>query len=160
MLLNHHPTSDHSLQSSARLSLKRLISLQIYSLLSLTTLLSFFFFFSVAQVVPNFLTHLKNGDFILWQSFFRSSRIIVGGHFIMVEKASLQFLGILKEAVCFPLLKRTDLAVIFSNLRLISNLMYSSKLTKKAVFQQLNGHLTNNCLSVYNASSPPTERKC
>ena len=43
-------------------------------------------------------------------------------------------------------LKKVDLGSSFSNLRLISNSSYISKLTEKAVFQQLNNHLSTNKL--------------
>ena len=49
-----------------------------------------------------------------------------------------------KEAIGYPLLKKVDLGSSFPNLRLISNLSYISKLTEKAVFQQLNNHLSIN----------------
>ena len=51
-----------------------------------------------------------------------------------------------KEAIGYPLLKKVDLCSSFPNLRLISNLSYISKLTEKAVFQQLNNHLSINKL--------------
>ena len=51
-----------------------------------------------------------------------------------------------KEAIGYPLLKKVDLGSSFPNLRLISNLSYISKLTEKAVFQQLNNHLLINKL--------------
>ena len=41
-----------------------------------------------------------------------------------------------------PLIKDVDHGSTFTNLRLISNLSYISKLTKKAVFQRLNKHLS------------------
>ena len=51
-----------------------------------------------------------------------------------------------KEAIGYPLLKKVDLGSSFPNLRLISNLSYISKLTEKAVFQQLNNQLLINKL--------------
>ena len=51
-----------------------------------------------------------------------------------------------KEAIGYPLLKKVDLGSSFPNLRLISNLSYISKLTEKAVCQQLNNHLLTNKL--------------
>ena len=53
-----------------------------------------------------------------------------------------QFPDVWKEAIGYPLLKKVDLDTSFTNLRLISNLSYISKLTEKAVFQQLNNHLS------------------
>ena len=47
------------------------------------------------------------------------------------------FPDIWKGAIGYPLLKKVDLGSSFPNLRLISNLSYISKLTEKAVCQQL-----------------------
>ena len=53
-----------------------------------------------------------------------------------------QFPDVGKEAIGYPLLKDVDCGTTFTNLRLISNLSYISKLTEKAVFQQLNKYLS------------------
>ena len=53
-----------------------------------------------------------------------------------------QFPDVWKEAIGYPLLKDVDCGTTFTNLRLISNLSYISKLTEKAVFQQLNKYLS------------------
>ena len=56
------------------------------------------------------------------------------------------FPDIWKEAIGYPQSKKVDLGSSFSNLRLISNSSYISRLTEKAVFQQLNNHLSTNKL--------------
>ena len=53
-----------------------------------------------------------------------------------------QFPDVWKEAIGYALLKDVDCGTTFTNLRLISNLSYISKLTEKAVFQQLNKYLS------------------
>ena len=52
-----------------------------------------------------------------------------------------QFPDVWKEAIGYSLLKDVDCGSTLTNLCLISNLSYISKLTEKAVFQQLNKYL-------------------
>jgi hypothetical protein len=61
---------------------------------------------------------------------------------INLSLKSGQFPNVWKEATGYPLLKKVNLDTSFTNLRLISNLSYMSKLTEKAVFHQLNNHLS------------------
>ena len=61
---------------------------------------------------------------------------------INLSLESGQFPNVWKEAIGYPLLKKVNLDTSFTNLRLISNLSYISKLTEKAVFHQLNNHLS------------------
>ena len=51
-----------------------------------------------------------------------------------------------KEAVVTPILKNPSLTFEFSNLRPISNLKFISKLTKRAVFDQLQTHMLDHTL--------------
>ena len=52
-----------------------------------------------------------------------------------------------KEALIFPLLKKENLdPAVFKNYRPISNLQYISKLTERAVFEQVHKHMTVNSL--------------
>ena len=60
---------------------------------------------------------------------------------INLSLESSQFPDIWKEAMGYPLLKKAGLDTSFSNLRLISNLSFISKLTERAVFKQLNDHM-------------------
>jgi hypothetical protein len=57
---------------------------------------------------------------------------------INLSLESGQFPDVWKEAIGYPLLKKVDLDTSFT---LISNLSYISKVTEKAVFQQLDNHL-------------------
>ena len=61
---------------------------------------------------------------------------------INMSLKSGQIPDVWKAAIGYPLLKDVDRRTTFTNLRLISNLAYISKLTEKAVFQQLNKHLS------------------
>jgi len=61
---------------------------------------------------------------------------------INLSLESGQFPDVWKEAIGYPLLKDVDRGTTFTNLHLISNLSYISKLTEKAVFQQLNNYLS------------------
>ncbi len=54
--------------------------------------------------------------------------------------------SLLKNECILKSLIRTRISIKISNLRLISNLSYISKLTEKAVFQQLNNHFSINKL--------------
>ena len=65
---------------------------------------------------------------------------------INLSLESCQFPDIWKEAIGYPLLKKAGLDTSFSNLRLISNLSFISKLTERAVFKQLNDHMLLNDL--------------
>ena len=56
------------------------------------------------------------------------------------------FPEIWKEALVFPLLKKPGLDVIFKNFRPVSNLSFVSKLTERAAFNQIHGHLVRNNL--------------
>ena len=47
-----------------------------------------------------------------------------------------------KEALVNPLLKKDDLPHVFANLRPVSNLQFVSKLTERAVFNQVQRHMT------------------
>ena len=60
--------------------------------------------------------------------------------FTNLSLESGKFADVWKQAICYPLLKDVDRGNTFTNLRLISHLSYISKLTEKAVFQQLNKH--------------------
>ena len=51
-----------------------------------------------------------------------------------------------KEGLVIPLLKSAGLLSDFKNLRPISNLQYISKLTERAVFEQMHAHMTNHSL--------------
>ena len=51
-----------------------------------------------------------------------------------------------KEALVCPLLKKDNLDLIFENYRPISNLHFISKLTEKAVCDQLHSHMSRHCL--------------
>ena len=51
-----------------------------------------------------------------------------------------------KEAVVIPLLKKLGLESLFKNLRPVSNLAYISKLTERAVFNQIYDHLVRSGL--------------
>ena len=51
-----------------------------------------------------------------------------------------------KEAVVIPLLKKPGLESLFKNLRPVSNLAYISKLTERAVFNQIYDHLVRSGL--------------
>ena len=51
-----------------------------------------------------------------------------------------------KEAVVIPLLKKPGLESLFKNLRSVSNLAYISKLTERAVFNQIYDHLVRSGL--------------
>ena len=50
------------------------------------------------------------------------------------------------ESFVHPLRKKQDLAPIFQNLRPISNLLFVSKLTERAVANQIESHMTGNKL--------------
>ena len=50
-----------------------------------------------------------------------------------------------KEALVTPLLKKPGLDLIFKNYRPVSNLCFISKLTEKAVVNQLMYHMEMNC---------------
>ena len=65
---------------------------------------------------------------------------------INLSLESSQFPDICKEAIGYPLLKKAGLDTGFSNLHLISNLSFISKLTERAVFKQLNDHMLLNDL--------------
>ena len=51
-----------------------------------------------------------------------------------------------KEALVYPLLKKSGVLSKFTNLRPVSNLQYVSKLTERAVFDQTHAHLTSHGL--------------
>ena len=51
-----------------------------------------------------------------------------------------------KEAIVTPILKNPSLTSEFSNLRPISNLQFISKLTERAVFDQLQTHMLDHAL--------------
>ena len=51
-----------------------------------------------------------------------------------------------KEAIVTPILKNPSLTSEFSNLRSISNLQFISKLTERAVFDQLQTHMLDHAL--------------
>ena len=51
-----------------------------------------------------------------------------------------------KDALVLPLLKMLELDIIFKHFRHVSNLMFISKLTEKAVSIQINDHLVDNGL--------------
>lgn len=55
------------------------------------------------------------------------------------------FPDVWKEAIVQPRLKKVELDTSFGN-RPVSNLVYVSKLTEKAVFQQLHKHMASNNL--------------
>ena len=61
---------------------------------------------------------------------------------INLSLESGQFPDVWKEAIGYPLLKDVDRGTTFTNLRLVSNSFYISKLTEKVVFQQLNNYLS------------------
>ena len=46
-----------------------------------------------------------------------------------------------KCAIVNPLLKKVGLDLIFKNYRLVSNLQYISKLTERAVYERVHGHM-------------------
>ena len=56
------------------------------------------------------------------------------------------FVQVWKEALVKLLLKKAGLAAVFSNLRPISNLRFISKLTERAVYNQIYDHLMANDL--------------
>ncbi len=60
---------------------------------------------------------------------------------INLSLASGKFAEEWKEALVVPLLKHQGLNLEFCNLRPISNLQYVSKLTERAVFEQMNNHM-------------------
>ena len=51
-----------------------------------------------------------------------------------------------KEAVVIPLLKRSGFDLVFKNLRPVSSLAYISKLTERAVFNQIYDHIVRSGL--------------
>ena len=51
-----------------------------------------------------------------------------------------------KQALVSPLLKKSGAISEFTNLRPVSNLQYTSKLTERAVFDQTHAHLTSHGL--------------
>ena len=51
-----------------------------------------------------------------------------------------------KCALINPLLKKSGLDLLFPNYRPVSNLQYISKLTEKAVFNQMHAHMTTNAI--------------
>ena len=58
-----------------------------------------------------------------------------------------------KDALITPLLKRLGLDLAFENVRPISNLQYVSKLTEKAVSDQMHSHMvTNKLFPVFQAA--------
>ena len=68
---------------------------------------------------------------------------------IKIVNNSLQFRcfpEIWKEALVFPLLKKPGLGVILKSFRPVSNLSFVSKLTERAVFNQIHIHLVCNNL--------------
>ena len=65
---------------------------------------------------------------------------------INLSLQSGQFPNDWKLADVHPGLKKSKLETIFANLRPISNLTFTSKLTERAVFRQAHNHLTVHCL--------------
>ena len=59
-----------------------------------------------------------------------------------------------KEAVVIPLLKKPGLESVFKNLRPVSNLAYISKLTERAVFNQIYDHLVRTLSQITICISP------
>ena len=51
-----------------------------------------------------------------------------------------------KCALVNPLLKKPGLDLVFKNYRPVSNLQYVSKLTERAVFNQVHDHMVANCV--------------
>ena len=65
---------------------------------------------------------------------------------INLSLTSGQFAEEWKCALINPLLKKLGLDLLFSNYRPVSNLQYISKLTEKAVFNQMHAHMTTNAI--------------
>ena len=65
---------------------------------------------------------------------------------INLSLISGQFAKEWKCALINPLLKKLGLDLLFPNHRSVSNLQYISKLTEKAVFNQINAHMTTNAI--------------
>ena len=65
---------------------------------------------------------------------------------INLSLTSGQFAEEWKCALINPLLKKLGLDLLFPNYRPVSNLQYISKLTEKAVFNQMHAHMTTNAI--------------
>ena len=65
---------------------------------------------------------------------------------INLSLISGQFAEEWKCALVNPLLKKLGLDLLFPNYRPVSNLQYISKLTEKAVFNQIYAHMTTNTI--------------
>jgi len=72
--------------------------------------------------------------------------VITSIHVINSSLESGIFLDCWKETVVIPLLKKPGLESLFKNLRPVSNLAYISKLTERAVFNQIYDHLVRSGL--------------
>ena len=63
-----------------------------------------------------------------------------------------------KQAVVIPLLKKPRLESVFKNLRPVSNLAYISKLTERAVFNQIYDHLVRSLSEITICISPISQQ--